>query len=42
MSGNITVISDSSVAEYGMHEELVKRPGGIYAEMFAAQAQCSV
>jgi ATP-binding cassette, subfamily B, bacterial len=35
----IAVFSKETVAEYGTHEELVKIPGGIYAEMFAAQAQ---
>lgn len=35
----IAVFSEGSVKEYGTHAELVKRPGGIYAEMFAAQAQ---
>lgn len=36
---NIAVFSDGEVAEYGTHNELVKKQGGIYAEMFAAQAQ---
>lgn len=36
---NIAVFSDGAVAEYGTHDELVNRPDGIYAEMFAAQAQ---
>lgn len=35
----IAVFSDGAVAEYGTHDELVNRPDGIYAEMFAAQAQ---
>ncbi len=35
----IAVFSDGSVAEYGTHDELVNKQGGIYAEMFAAQAQ---
>ncbi|MBD5478988.1 MAG: ABC transporter ATP-binding protein [Lachnospiraceae bacterium] len=34
----IAVFSDGRVAEYGTHDELLKL-GGIYAEMFAAQAQ---
>ncbi len=34
----IAVFSDGQVAEYGTHDELLKQ-GGIYAEMFAAQAQ---
>lgn len=36
---NIAVFSDGAVAEYGTHDELVRKRGGIYAEMFAAQAQ---
>ncbi|MCM1373635.1 MAG: ABC transporter ATP-binding protein/permease [Muribaculum sp.] len=36
---SIAVFSGGSVAEYGTHAELVKRQGGIYAQMFAAQAQ---
>ena len=35
----IAVFSEGKVAEYGSHDELVKRPGGIYAKMFGAQAQ---
>lgn len=35
----IAVFSEGKVAEYGSHDELVKRPGGIYAKMFEAQAQ---
>lgn len=35
----IAVFSQGRIAEYGSHEELVKQPGGIYAEMFEAQAQ---
>lgn len=35
----IAVFSEGCVKEYGTHEELVDKPGGIYAEMFAAQAQ---
>lgn len=34
----IAVFSDGRVAEYGTHDDLLKL-GGIYAEMFAAQAQ---
>lgn len=35
----IAVFSGGKIKEYGTHEELVCIPGGIYAEMFAAQAQ---
>ena len=35
----IAVFADSTVKEYGTHDELAYKPGGIYAEMFAAQAQ---
>lgn len=35
----IAVFADKTVAEYGTHTELVDKPHGIYAEMFAAQAQ---
>ena len=35
----IAVFSEGHIKEYGTHEELVKKDGGIYAEMFAAQAQ---
>lgn len=35
----IAVFSDNTIAEYGTHDELVKKPGGIYAKMFEAQAQ---
>lgn len=35
----IAVFSDGRIAEYGTHDELCGKPGGIYAEMFAAQAQ---
>ena len=35
----IAVFSEGKVAEYGTHDELVKLPDGIYAEMFEAQAQ---
>lgn len=35
----IAVFSDCTIKELGTHDELVHRPGGIYAEMFAAQAQ---
>lgn len=35
----IAVFSEENVKEYGTHEELVSKENGIYAEMFAAQAQ---
>lgn len=35
----IAVFSDGRIAEYGTHDELCGKPDGIYAEMFAAQAQ---
>jgi len=35
----IAVFSDKEIKEYGTHAELVHKPDGIYAEMFAAQAQ---
>ena len=35
----IAVFSDCTIKEYGTHDELADKPGGIYAEMFAAQAQ---
>ena len=35
----IAVFSEGCVKEYGTHEELVKKTGGIYAELFNAQAQ---
>ncbi len=35
----IAVFSDCTIKEYGTHDELAGKPGGIYAEMFAAQAQ---
>lgn len=35
----IAVFSENTIKEYGTHEELVRRTDGIYAEMFAAQAQ---
>ena len=35
----IAVFSDFTIKELGTHDELVHKPGGIYAEMFAAQAQ---
>ena len=35
----IAVFSDGVVKEYGTHAELVNQENGIYAEMFAAQAQ---
>ena len=36
---HIAVFSDKTIKEYGTHDELVNRQGGIYAEMFAAQSQ---
>lgn len=35
----IAVFAESTIKEYGTHAELVQKEGGIYAEMFAAQAQ---
>lgn len=35
----IAVFADDTIKEYGTHEELVGKPEGIYAKMFAAQAQ---
>jgi ATP-binding cassette, subfamily B, bacterial len=35
----IAVFSKDTIAEYGTHDELLKIPNGVYAEMFAAQAQ---
>lgn len=35
----IAVFADDTIKEYGTHDELVNRADGIYAEMFAAQAQ---
>ncbi len=35
----IAVFAEGCVKEYGTHEELVHKPDGIYARMFAAQAQ---
>ncbi|MDE6640712.1 MAG: ABC transporter ATP-binding protein/permease [Acetatifactor sp.] len=35
----IAVFADDTIKEYGTHDQLVNRAGGIYAEMFAAQAQ---
>ena len=35
----IAVFSDKELKEYGTHAELVNKENGIYAEMFAAQAQ---
>ncbi len=35
----IAVFSDCTIREYGTHDELVGIDGGIYAEMFRAQAQ---
>lgn len=38
-SDKIAVFSDKTIKEYGTHEELVEKEGGIYATMFATQAQ---
>lgn len=35
----IAVFADNTIKEYGTHSELVGRENGIYARMFAAQAQ---
>ena len=35
----IAVFSGGHIAEYGTHDELIKIPSGIYAEMFEAQAK---
>ena len=35
----IAVFANETISEYGTHDELVGIPNGIYAEMFAAQAQ---
>lgn len=35
----IAVFSDGTIKEYGHHDESIKIEGGIYAEMFMAQAQ---
>jgi len=35
----IAVFSEGCIKEYGTHNELVDKPDGIYAEMFAAQAR---
>ena len=35
----IAVFSDGHIAEYGTHAELEKKEGGIYAQMFEAQAK---
>ena len=35
----IAVFANAKIKEYGTHDELVQKDGGIYAEMFAAQAQ---
>lgn len=35
----IAVFSEGVIKEYGTHEELVELDGGVYAEMFKAQAQ---
>ena len=38
----IAVFSEGTIKEYGSHDELVGIDGGIYAEMFHAQAQSYV
>ena len=35
----IAVFSEKELKEYGTHAELVNKPDGVYAKMFAAQAQ---
>lgn len=35
----IAVFAEDTIKEYGTHDELAERNGGIYAEMFKAQAQ---
>ncbi len=35
----IAVFAEDTIKEYGTHDELAERCGGIYAEMFKAQAQ---
>ena len=35
----VAVFAEDTIKEYGSHDELVNRPEGIYAQMFAAQAQ---
>jgi len=35
----IAVFAEDTIKEYGTHDELAERSGGIYAEMFKAQAQ---
>lgn len=36
---HIAVFAENTIKEYGTHEELVEKTDGIYAELFAAQAQ---
>ena len=36
---HIAVFAEDTIKEYGTHESLVNKENGIYAEMFAAQAQ---
>lgn len=36
---HIAVFADNTIKEYGTHSELVNKKDGIYAELFAAQAQ---
>lgn len=35
----IAVFAENTIKEYGTHDELVEKKNGIYAELFAAQAQ---
>ncbi len=35
----IAVFADNTIKEYGTHDELVNKENGLYAELFAAQAQ---
>lgn len=35
----IAVFADDTIKEYGTHDELAEKQGGIYAQMFSAQAQ---
>ena len=35
----IAVFAEDTIKEYGTHDELAERSGGIYAEMFKTQAQ---
>lgn len=35
----IAVFAEGAIREYGTHKELIRKENGLYAEMFAAQAQ---